>query len=126
MRIAPEPLSPHVTNDTPLSRGRRVSLWLIAWVTAGVATVVPNFILVFFCLLFPLGLAAPFGASDWDSSPANMTIVIGWGVYIALSIYGLKQRQRARYMAAYILLIVFLILNVAGCRYEAAHIHINC
>ena len=127
MRIAPDQLSPHVSDATHISRGRRVGLWFIAWGFAAVATVAPAFGLLFFCWLFPMGLVAPFGASDWTSPAAtNGTLIIGWGLYLALSVYSLRQRQRARYMVAYTVLIALLILNVAGCRYQVAHFHIGC
>ena len=111
----------------PLSRARRVGLWIIACGLAALATVVPSFPLLFFCWLFPMGLAAPFGASNWTSSAAtNGTLIVGWGLYLVLTVYGLRQRERGRYLFAYGLLIALLILNVAGCRYEVAHIRFGC
>jgi hypothetical protein len=76
-------------------------------------------------LLFPFGLAAPIGASRWNSKVAAYgTIIVGWSLYLALSIHGLRQ-QRARYFRIYAILLVLLALNVAGCRYEVAHIQLG-
>ena len=124
--MALESLSARGPEATPVSRERRVSLWLIAWGLAALATVAPTFGLLSFFWLFPMGLAAPFGASSWTSRVAtNVTVIVGWCLYLALSVYGLRQRQRARYVVAYGVLIGLLILNAAGCRYEVAHIHIS-
>ena len=127
MRTAPDPLAPVVTEARTISKALRVSLWLTAWGLAASATVAPMFALLCICWLFPMGLAAPFGASEWASPAATYgTLIVGWSLYIALSVYGLKQRQRVRYLWAYAILIAFLVLNVAGCRYEMAHMKIGC
>src|SRR5262249_53005373 len=126
LKTTTEPLSPATAKATPLSRARRVGLWAIAWGVAALATVAPAFPLLFFCWLFPMGLAAPVGASDWSSDATNVTLIVGWGLYLVLTIYGLRQQQRERYLFAYGLLIALLTLNVAGCRYEVAHIHFGC
>jgi hypothetical protein len=74
-----------------------------------------------------MGLAAPFGASDWNSALATYgTLIAGWFGYIALTVYGLKQQQRARYFRIYAILVVLLVLNVCGCRYEMAHMRFGC
>ena len=127
MRITPDLLSSPVVETTLVSRGRRVSLWLVAWALAALATVAPSFALLFYFWAFPIGLAAPLGASDWTSPLATKaTLIVGWCLYAGVSVYGLRQRQRGRYVVAYGLLIGLLILNVGGCRYEVAHIHIGC
>ncbi len=127
MRTAPHPLAPSTVGPDTISRKWRLVLWIIGWCLAASATVAPAFALLFFCWLFPMGLAAPFGASDWTSSVATYgTLLVGWGLYAGLSVYGLKQRRRVRYFWAYAILLVLLILNVAGCRYEATHIKIGC
>ena len=131
MRIAPDPLTPAVEDTTPISKRLRVTLWLIAWVLVviGIASFTPQLIpvILLYFFLFPMGLAAPIGASDWDSSVATFgTLIVGWSLYIALSVFGLKQQRRVRYFWIYVILIALLVLNAAGCRYEIAHMKINC
>jgi hypothetical protein len=74
-----------------------------------------------------MGLAAPFGASNWSSAEASYGVmIIGWALYVALSIYAVRQQKRFHYFWAYTVLLALLALNVAGCRYEVAHIHLGC
>jgi hypothetical protein len=85
--------------------------------------------LVLFFWLFPVGLFAPFGGGDTTVDPpvgGYALLVGGWVLYIALSVYGLRQRQRVRYFWVYGVLVALLALNAAGCRYEMAHIHFGC
>jgi len=129
MTIAPDPLSHAAESTAPqfptISKSRRLGLWLLAWAIAAVATVAPAFPLVILFWMFPVGLAAPFGAANWSSAEASYGVmIIGWLFYVALSIYALRQRKRIRYFWAYTILLVFLAFNVAGCRYEIAHTHI--
>ena len=127
MKTAPDQLSPVAVEARTISKPLRVGLWLIAWGVAASATVAPGFALLLFCWLFPMGLAAPLGASEWSSPVATYgTLIAGWSLYIGLSVYGLKQHQRVRYFWVYALLIALLVLNVAGCRYEVIHMKINC
>jgi hypothetical protein len=110
-----------------LSVRLRVCLWAAAWGLATPATVAPSFDLLPCCWLFPIGLVAPFGASDWTSPVATYgAIVGGWCLYLALSIYGLRQRRSPRYLLAYAILVALLALNAAGCRYEVSHMKIGC
>jgi hypothetical protein len=127
MQAARDPLSSLAAQAEAISKPMRVSLWFIAWGLAASATVAPAFALLLFCWLFPLGLAAPLGASDWTSPVATYgTLFAGWSLYITLSIFGLKQRQRARYFWAYSILLLLLAANAAGCRYEVTHMHLGC
>ena len=129
MRIAADPVAPFRAQqfDRPIAKGARVGLWLVACAVAAAATVAPSLTLLLFCWLFPMGLAAPFGASEWNSPVATYgTLAVGWSVYIGLSVYGLRQSRRAQYFAAYAILLALLVLNVAGCRYEVVHMKFNC
>jgi hypothetical protein len=124
-----DPLTPaSVTAETkPISKTLRVWLWLIVWVVAAAVMVGPVFAFLIFGWLFPIGLAAPFGAAQWTSPVATYgTLIVGWFGYIALSIHGLKQQQRGRYLRIYAILIALLALNVSGCRYEIAYMHFGC
>jgi hypothetical protein len=124
---ASDPLSPVTAEPKSISKAVRVWLWIIAWGVAAAAIVGPAFAVLIFGWLFPVGLAAPFGAAQWNSPlPTYGTLIVGWSGYIALSVHGLKQRERARYFRIYAILVVLLALNVSGCRYELAHMHFGC
>jgi hypothetical protein len=125
--MTPDPLSPVAVDNKLLSKKMRVGLWLIAWVLAAAAIIGSALPVLIFGWLFPLGLAAPFGASHWTSAvPTYAILFVGWSGYIALSVYGLKQAQRVRHFRTYAIQISILILNVSGCLYELTHMHFGC
>jgi len=124
---SPDQPSPLVTDATHVSRGRRVSLWLVAWGLGSIGDGCADFRPSTFLLVVPDGTRCAVWGVGLDITCSHKRhTYYRLGVYLALSVYGLKQRQRTRYMVAYTILIALLIVNVAGCRYEVAHIHIGC
>jgi hypothetical protein len=107
-----------------ISLRRRIWFWIGAWGIATVATVGLSPGLLLFAWLFPVGLLN-FAPAGWDSSPpsdpsagVDSMIVLGWLLYIALTIVGLSQSRRTRYFVIFGILCVLLALNVVGCRFE--------
>ena len=108
-----------------ISRRLRVRLWLFAWSVALVATVIPvcisepRFLPVYVICVwkFPLGIAALAfqGRQNLPDGVFIGSILGGWILYIALSVYGLSQRRRARYFVSYAILCLLLFLNAVGC-----------
>ena len=116
-------------NNDPksISVGTRIAFWAAAWLVAAAATLVPSsgvyksYALVYYCWLFPVGLLGLFVPSDWQPPvPAVLILSLGWLLYFGLSVYGLTRRERPRYFLVYVILIVLLILNVAGCRVQVS------
>jgi hypothetical protein len=93
-----------------ISKRLRVRLWLLAWSVALVATVIPvcisepRFLPVYVMCVwkFPVGTAALAfqGRQNLPEGVFIGSILGGWILYIALSVYGLSQRRRARYFVS--------------------------
>lgn len=108
-----------------ISKRSRVTLWLAAWGIALAATPIP------FCIASP-GLFPYFVMSAWafpigtaafafpeHRNPSDgivvASLVTGWLFYIALTVVGLYQKRRIRYLTVYAILCLLLILNAVGC-----------
>src|SRR5688572_26508467 len=94
----------------------RFGLWAAAWGLATIATAGTSPSILFWAWLFPIGLLGLF--TPPGSEFPLFILVAGWLFYLGLSIYGLAQKERARYFVVYALLIVFLLFNVAGCHVQ--------
>jgi hypothetical protein len=94
----------------------RITLWAAAWVVATIATVGTGLGYLLYAWMFPSGLVILFAPKDWDP-PISETIILilGWAIYVGLTIYGLLQNRRVRYFVVFGILCVLLALNVAGC-----------
>jgi thiol:disulfide interchange protein len=105
-----------------------MGLWTAAWGVAAIASVIamrsPGILM--FAWNFPIGLPGLFVSSRWDPAHPMLILIAGWLLYLGLTFYGLKRRDRAGYFLAYLILIIILALNVAGCRAVVSHIHIPC
>lgn len=126
----------HMEQTPEISKRLRIRLWLIAWGVALAATPIPfcigspglfpDFLMSFWA--FPIGTAKFVFPAHEDPPPGVFTcsIVGGWIFYIALTIYGLSQRRRARYFVVYAILCLLLILNAVGCNVNMlkGHFHI--
>ncbi len=99
----------------------RIGLWFAAWIIATIATIEGGFGLLLYSWMFPYGLLVLFTPKDWNP-PINETVILimGWALYVALTIIGLLQKRRVRYFIAFGILCVLLALNVIGC-----HVMIN-
>lgn len=121
---------PLVNEAAEIPMRRRIKLWLLAWAVAFLAVpVVPvvlyrQFFLVavwfqlIYCWTFPGGL---FGM--WFAAPPPSerhfgvwAILIGWLLYLALTVFGLRQKRRQAYFITYTVLCVLLATNVVGCQ----------
>jgi hypothetical protein len=110
------------TEEPPqISLRWRIGLWILAWIIAIIATTEGGFGLLLYSWMFPAGLLALFTPKDWNP-PINETVILimGWALYVALTVVGLLQKRRVRYFIAFGFLCVLLALNVVGC-----HVMIN-
>jgi len=111
--------SPNVTELLPeISFRFRFALWAAAWIIATVSAGGTSLQVLFWAWLFPVGLFGLFAPADWEPPGGLSILVLGWALYLWLTIYGLAQRKRYRYFVAYALLLVFLLINVVGCRVQ--------
>ena len=99
--------------------GRRAALWAVAFAVATIATVAPYPEMLRVAWLFPIGL---LGLVHPD--PRNLmtteVIILGWLIYVVVSVCALMQRQWGRYLTLYGILCVLLLMNVVGCHVEIA------
>ncbi len=93
-------------------------MWAAAWAVATVAMVLPYPWLLLFAWAFPFGLFVFILPTDSDQIGGWLLLFVGWLLYIALTIYGLRQDRRTRFFVTYTVLCVLLILNVGGCHYN--------
>jgi hypothetical protein len=64
-------------------------------------------------LLFPAGLLA-FLVRNTDAL-SSWSIAIGWGIYVGISLIALFVKKRSLFVVLYIIFLLFLFMNVAGC-----------
>ena len=98
----------------------RFALWAAAWAIAIFSTAGVSLQRLLFVWLFPYGLLGLFSPTIWDP-PEFSVVVFGWAFYLALTVCGIAQRKRFRYFVAYTVLLIFLVLNVAGCHVQLRH-----
>lgn len=112
-----------VDQSEGIAFGKRVTLWAVPFIVATIATVAPYPEMLRGAWLFPIGL---LGLAHPD--PRNLmtteVIVAGWLLYVGLSIYGLLQRQRRKYLILFGILCVLLLINVVGCHVEIANVNV--
>jgi hypothetical protein len=108
----------HGEHTPEISFRARFGLWMAAWGLAAIATVGTAPGILFWAWLFPVGLLGLFVPPDSDSHITPL--------YVSLSFYGLAQGKRSRYFLVYGILIVFLLVNVAGCHAQVRQLKINC
>jgi hypothetical protein len=93
-----------------ISLSRRLLLCAIAWVVALVVTA-PDPRAIVLLPMFPMGLAALFGAKGVQPS----FLILGWFPYLLHAVISLACSKRLWFYLLYAILIVALICNVAGC-----------
>ena len=108
----------------------RGKLVLVAWALAAVASVFPEPVLLLAFPVFPLGLmygipglaslfpppARPPTASPNPMSELFLPLVVGWGIYLAVSLTATITRKRSVFFIFYMGLILLLVFNVRGCQ----------
>ena len=77
----------------------------------------PSFSEYSLILLFPTGLIAFFvrntnALSHWSTADV---IVVGWIIYVGVSLIALLVKKRSLFMFLYIIFLLLLFMNVAGC-----------
>jgi hypothetical protein len=91
-------------------RKRSTIFWFTWFVLLLLATCVAP-LMLFFILWFPLGLALLMNYHHYEVP----VTVIGWLMYLILSIFILTSQTRMRFYILYGALLVLLALNVGGC-----------
>jgi hypothetical protein len=80
---------------------------------------------ILFIFLLPAGLSA-FLFQDATDTPAMFSIflvwpiLIGWAIYISISIIGIMAKNRYVFIVVYIIFIFLLITNVESCKVATA------
>lgn len=98
---------------------RRLTLLLIVWAVGLVAAGFPNPVLIVYTNLFPVGLRV---ATPWIYTVMDRNyIIVGWLLYMALTLAALLSRPRILFVTFYRVLCVLLVVNVVGCQYINAH-----
>ena len=99
----------------------RISLWILAWVIAAMATVEGGIALLIYAWMFPSGLQALVTPKRSDI----IVLILGWLLYIGLTVFGLLQKRRIRYFITLGILCVLLALNAVGCHVMINNIHFS-
>jgi hypothetical protein len=95
-----------------ISRNRRYNLLCIPW-TAAVVLTFPGVFM--FPQFFPAGFFRFLGVKEADAI-ARSWVVLGWMIYLGLTIAACLSRRRISYFIVYSVLCVLIALNIAGCR----------
>ena len=107
-----------MSTETPktISLRWRIGLWVVAWIIAAIATVGTGLPYLIYAWMFPSGLFEECMPKNWDP-PISDTIllILGWAIYLGLTICGLLQKRHVRYFVVFGILCVLLTVNVAGC-----------
>jgi hypothetical protein len=102
--------------------------WWLAWLGAGLITMGPSrigFSALAISWMFPLGLLGVFDTPD-ANLPGPAVLIAGWLIYIALTIFGLKEQNRSRFYLFYAVLITLLVFNATACRMEIKNFRPGC
>jgi hypothetical protein len=99
-------------NTGDISRSRRFVLLFIAWLVTAIATIP----FTVYPIFFPIGLGRLLGEQTIGASAKSWYMLVGWSVYIALTIGAYLSRRRLIYFILYFVLCLLLALNCVGCR----------
>lgn len=108
-----------------IALSRRCWLWLAAWaVTIGIMAIPFSGDFLKIPWLFPIGFPPIMILLHFvtGSDAGYFLVLVGWLFYLALTIYGLRQNKRIRYLATYTILCVCLVLNMGGCYYIVTNV----
>jgi hypothetical protein len=112
----PKQSASHSENEF-ISRSEKWGYWFTAW--GGVVLIAflldPHYILT--APFFPIGLAAllPNGEGRAIRAWMSFGFIIGWALYILLSLAMFKTRKRNGFFVIYMIFCILLLLNLAGC-----------
>ena len=97
--------------DAEISLRRRIGLVITAWI----ATAVLTFPGIMHPPSLPAGLLVFVGMGEANPMTQPL-LIIGWIVYITLTLSALLSRRKNTYSTIFTVLCVLLLLNSAGCR----------
>ena len=106
-----------------ISMGQRILFWVTAWGIACLAalTAFPGTLALAMLgcpWLFAYGLLFIFVPRDPHRDGHYVGLVLGWLLYLGLTIFALAQRRRVRFIVAYGILCALLAFNVVGCHVQ--------
>jgi hypothetical protein len=118
--FATSKLKPGVVFNRRVGPGVRVSLFVLAWMSAfGILTILRGRELWPFWIYFPIGLlsevSAILGEPPGIGDQARHAVLLGWVVYVVLAYPIFLTRTRRTFFVAYAVLCIALAVNVAGC-----------
>ena len=104
-------------NSEPISTRAKLGYWFVAWAGVALVTLLINPSAIKAAPFFPAGLLGLFGNEE-NGIIAWMlgAWVLGWGLYIVLTISMFRETKRDAFFRTYLMLCVLLALNVAGCQ----------
>jgi hypothetical protein len=92
----------------------KVSFFLLTFIFASLCVFgVQSFYVYVFFIYFPSGLISVFTRNFTD--PSTGANILGWLVYLSISTLGVLTKQRKVFVGLYILFVILLLINIAGC-----------
>lgn len=109
------PESRERNDQHPLGFGRRLTIWLLAWVSAliGAGLAIGDPLAIDLAPWFPLGLFFFTGATA--GAAARWLVAAGWVLYVGVAAVVLLAKGRRTYRAALVAFCILLALNIVGC-----------
>jgi hypothetical protein len=105
------------SKNESISGPTKLGYWFAAWgcVVLIVLVSMPAYILA--APFFPLGLFALMPQGEEGGIEAMMTggFIIGWAIYMLLSVIMFKTKNRGLFFFIYVMFCALLLLNLAGC-----------
>jgi hypothetical protein len=101
-----------------------VTTYLIAVISAGGKDAL---LFLLFTFLLPAGLFVNL-VEEFTNTPAIFSIflvwplLVGWAIYISITVIGIMVKNRYVFVAIYIIFILLLITSIAGCKAATAGI----
>jgi hypothetical protein len=102
-----------------ISTTSKARLWFVAWVGVALASMIPYPSQLLLAPFFPVGLLALLPRGENKAITGWMLMypsVIGWCLYIFLSVILFRIRKKDAFLIFYIFFCVMLALNVVGCK----------
>jgi hypothetical protein len=116
LRTPPEQNSSESDGES-ISGPAKLGYWFAAWgcVILIVLVAMPAYLLA--APFFPVGLFALIPQGDEGGIEAMMTggFIIGWAIYMLLSVIMFKTKNRGLFFFIYVMFCALLLLNLAGC-----------
>jgi hypothetical protein len=98
-----------------LAFGRRLTIWLLAWVSAlvGAGLAIGSPLAIDLAPWFPLGLFTLAGARP--GAAARWLVAAGWLLYVGVAAVVLLAKRPRTFRAALVVFCILLALNIVGC-----------